>query len=343
MKDQYDDKGCILLSKISNIIQLPEFVKVSSEESEETLSKLTSRCFADADNRKFPIHTKQDAYLSQLYFTKHSSLYESASQKETVAKNLAHASNIWKLPAITRNPMQKQAAAPTDSIVIRNDQEDIIDTISLNSARDFEKAAIQLFTNKKGFPYCVRKNIASQLMASDLKKTASISEDVKIYLEKASGMVSWNTDSILDTLKDRAIIYTDKRRPEFSERLCKIAEEVVASDVTESSLSKIATILDILDTEVGINKTYDDPRGIQSPEESLSILTPTLIEKVSSGMIKLQNGNNLDVSEIDEEVLTDFLTNVAGCDVAEYPMEEKIDILSSLPAPDADDYIEFAK
>ena len=337
MKDQYDDKSRIILKKISNVIDLPDFVKQASEESDENLTKLASRCFADTRNRKFPIHTKDEAFLSQLYFTKNASLYVDENLKEEVMDKLAEASNLWDLPNIVIKPMKKEAALEKlAEIPIRNNQGTTIDTIILNSPRDFEKAAIQLFENKEGFPYNIRKDISRGLLSN---KIANISPEIETYLEKAAGLGVGSTSNTLNVLKHRASMYENRKQPEFADQLCKLAEEVIASPSSTKLLSKVANIIDIMDHSTGINNIYDD--DIKRPEEELFVMTHKIASEIKENVVKLQNGTILEKEAIQEDVLDNFLEDIIGSSINKISKEEKIDMLVSLPAPDADDFDSF--
>ena len=70
MHDQYNDKSLAVLKKLSTIIELPGFVKQASVVDEKELNSLPRSAFGDPANRKFPLASKKDTYLSALYFRK---------------------------------------------------------------------------------------------------------------------------------------------------------------------------------------------------------------------------------------------------------------------------------
>lgn len=67
MSDFYQDQGAFFVKLLHNKL-VPEFVKQASYETEDGISSLPNHAFADPENRKYPIHTKADVYLSAAYF-----------------------------------------------------------------------------------------------------------------------------------------------------------------------------------------------------------------------------------------------------------------------------------
>jgi hypothetical protein len=97
MFDQCDDTLRKQLYKFSTILELPEFVKEANEADPDEIKSLPTSCFADPAHRKYPVHTRKDAYLSRLYFSKNASMYKDAKQAQLVGENLEKAASFWKL------------------------------------------------------------------------------------------------------------------------------------------------------------------------------------------------------------------------------------------------------
>ena len=337
MHDQYNDKSLVVLKKLSTIIELPEFVKEASVVDEKKVHNLPRSAFGDPANRKFPIDSKKDAYLSALYFRKHASEYEDKEYADTVKKNIDDALDLWNIPHtfVKKSTMSKKASI-TDTVHIRDIAGDDIDTWQLNSPRDFEKAAIQLFENKNMFSFEQRKDIARQLNKSALKKEASLSDDIDTYLDKAAGFGMCTKLQLIDAIRDRARLYksADER---FMERLADFAESLEDVDLNCDHLDKTAAMLDFLDKQTGVAERYSD---LPSPEESIFLYTEKTAAEIKKSVVKLQNGSVLDKQAIEEPKLDDFFDNYIG-EIPKVSFEEKLDILSSLPMPDADDFEQF--
>lgn len=338
MHDQYNDKSLAVLKRLSTIIELPGFVKQASVVDEKELNSLPRSAFGDPAHRKFPLASKKDTYLSALYFRKNASEYEDEEYRAFVKKNIDDALNIWGLPHTfikkAEQSMSKKAGI-TEVIKIRNMDGEDIDSWTLNSPRDFEKAAIQLFENKNMFSFDQRKDIARQLIGSELKKEASLSDEIDTYLDKAAGFGMCTKVQMIDAIRDRARLYKEKDS-RFMEVLAEYAESLEDEELDCSHLEKTAAILDFLDKHTGVNK-YPD---LLSPEESLFIYTEKIAKEIKEGFVTLQNGSNIEKTAIQEDTLNDFFDNFLG-EIPKVSFEEKLDILASLPMPDADDFEQY--
>lgn len=335
MHDQYDDKSLAVLKKLSTIVELPEFVKEASVVDEKELNGMPRSSYGDTVHRKFPLGSKKDTFLSALYFRKHASEYSDEEYAGTVKKNIDDALKLWGIPhefSMKSEPMPKTAGL-TDVVNIRGMDGENIDEWRLNSPRDFEKAAIQLFENKNMFSFEQRKDIARQLINSDLKKEASLRDDVDTYLDKAAGFGMCTKLQLIDTVRDRARLYktADTR---FMSALADYAESLENVDLDHTHLNKTAGILDFLDKQTGVAKKYP---GLPSPEESLFIYTEKTAAEIRNEFVRLQNGSNIAKTALEEKSLDDFFDNFIG-EIPKVAFEEKLDILASLPSPDADDF-----
>jgi hypothetical protein len=334
MYDHLDDRNHKVLYGVSKVIDLPEFVKEASAE-EEDVSSLPSSCFADPGMRKYPVHTKKDAYLSRLYFTKHASMYKQAGRREIVKKNIERAAKFWELED-SYQTISKEASLD-NRVPIQGYDGSVIDSLPLNSPRDFEKAAIMIFENKDNFTYPQRRTIARSLLGSGLAKEAQISTEVSEYLEKAAGYGMSTRGHVLDGLAKRASIYGHKD-PAFAEKLALAAMSIDKGDITPDTLDKIAAIVDVCDHELGLRRYYR--KGLESPEEMAFPFTEKLCKEIQSSLVKLQNGQAVEVEKLSEEVLDSFFDKHMG-EIPQAPYEEKLQIVRTLPATDADALVSF--
>jgi len=339
MHDQYNDKSLAVLKKLSTIFELPDFVKEASVVDLKEINNLPRTSFGDPVNRKFPLASKKDTFLSALYFRKHASEYDDEDYRDAVKENIDEALEMWGLPhTISKKedtPLSKTAGI-RESVNVRGVGGDTIDTWELRSPRDFEKAAIQLFENKNMFTFDQRKDIARQLITSDLRKEAALDDGIDTYLDKAAGFGMCTKLQLIDAIRDRARLYksADTR---FTEKLADYAESLEDENLDPSHLQKTASILDFLDKHTQIDQRYKD---LPSPEESIFLYTEKTAHQIKDSFIKLQNGTNLEKTAVKEDDLDDFFDKYVG-DIPKVSFEEKLDILSSLPMPDADDFERF--
>jgi hypothetical protein len=175
------------------------------------------------------------------------------------------------------------------------------------------------------------------MLSSDIAKKANLDTNTYSYLEKAAGFGMCTKGQFINTLTDRARLYA-RVDDNYSEHLTKFADEVSNPDFELSCqyLQKVATVIDTFDKATAINVKYDIP----SAEESLFLLTEKLAEEAAANTVKLQNGAVIDKTAITEEVVNGFFDKYLG-EVPSVGFDEKLDILETLPIPDADAFEEY--
>ena len=340
--DQYDDAGRTQLHGFDKVLELPDFVKTASESDPADLKGLQSYCFADPANRKFPVHTRHDAWLSRLYFAKNKSMYKRASEAAIVEEGLKKAAEYWSLEGDYEvKPIMEKQAAPMTKVAINNYQGDKIDEWELRSPRDFEKAAIQIFENKNMFTYPQRKAAARAILGSgEMLKGAKLAPAVHEYLEKAAGYGLSTLPVVLEELRKRAALYQGMSMG-FADRVADLADKLTAAnDVTPALLGKVAEVLDVCDKHLGLFPSYK--RGLATPEEALFQMTEKTACEQANSLVRLTNGKVLAIEKLSEAALDNYFDNVMG----ENPggtYEEKLAAVRALPRPDADDLVKFVE
>ena len=337
MYDQFDDRSRRILYGINKVIDLPEFVKEAAEADEDERDSLPSNCFADPANRKYAVHTKAAAYLSRLYFTKNASMYTSKEMRQSVKENLDKAAKFWELDDKYTLIEKKQEQG--EEIPVVDYAGNKIASIPLNTPRDFEKAAIQIFENAGLFTYPQRRQAARTLLGSKFAKEAKLSDEVAENLQRAAGYGMTTKDHVLDILEKRASAY-GRRSTEFSEKMMETAAKVMEAKLTPKSLDKVATVIDVCDHQLGLRRFYGKAPGFDAPEKQLFEYTEKLCSEVKDGFITLHNGAVIDKASLEEKKLDQFFDQHLG-EIPQAPYSEKLAILSSLPSPDADALVQF--
>ena len=337
MFDQYDDKNLGQLYRFSTIIELPEFVKTASVSDLDNIKSIPSTSFADPINRKYPIHTKSDTYMSRLYFSKNQDMYKSASYRDKVSDSLGKAAKFWRLEDSYRKMPEKTAALKRE-IPIEDYTGNTIDTIVLNSPRDFEKAAIQIFENKNLFNFSQRNKISKSLLGCPFRKEAKLSDATSEYLHKAAGRGLCTKGQLLDAIHDRAALYNSKDAF-YSEQMAELADKTASEEVTPELLEKVAGVFDFCDTELGFSKFYSNGL-LDSPEDTLFQMTEKQASEIKSQYVRLINGKTLEMSKLSEEQVDKFFTDYMG-EIPAGDLTEKIAVIRTLPAPDADALVNF--
>jgi hypothetical protein len=208
----------------------------------------------------------------------------------------------------------------------------------LNTPRDFEKAAIQIFENKNMFSFPQRSSVAKKMLQIPLKKEANLSPEVSEYLEKAAGYGMNTKENVMDLLMSRSVLYNMKD-PAFGDRMATLAEKVASEEITPNLLEKVATVIDICDRSLNLSKHYNNGR-ITSPEEELFVYTEKVANDIKSANIKLTNGKIMPLDKMAEDKLNRYFEEYIG-ELPKCGYEEKLSICKSLPVPDADALVNF--
>jgi len=336
MYDHFDDRNQKQLHSFNKVIDLPGFVKEAAIAELDEVQSTPSNCFADGVNRKYPVHTKKDTYLSRLYFTKNQNMYKDASLKEHVKTNLDKAVTFWGLGE--NYVVKEQEEKLAYHLPIVNYQGDEIDRWVLQSPRDFEKAAIQIFDNKEKFTYPQRRQLARKMLSTPFAKEAKLDPAVSEYLEKAAGYGMCTKAQTLSALTDRASLY-ERKNPEFSEKLAQLAVELMDMEINPKTLHKVACVMDVCDKELDCTRFYKQA-SLETPEETLFRFTESRMGMIKTAFVTLQNGKNIELEKVAEDKLNTFFEEYMG-EVPEGNMAEKIAIVKSLPAPDADALLDY--
>lgn len=338
MIDHYSDRDARVYASLATVIEMPDFVKTAELVDDSDLEGLPNSAFADKRNRKFPVHTKKDAFMSRLWFTKNKSLYKNAAEADEVERGLNLAADVWGLDKeykVIAQPIEKQA---NNDLVVDmpgiNGQ--TIASLNLGSSpRDFEKKAIQLFEKKAMFTRRQRKVAADALLNKSAMDHNRLPLEVVEYLEKAAGEAVMDPVETIQAIKDRISIVGDGSQA--SEDLAKLANELHMSGFNHNMLDKAADELDRIDHYSGLSRHYDT---IPTPEEAIYSLTLGMRKRANEALLSLQNGKILPKHKLNSDTIDKFCSEVMG-ETIPGSLEDKLAAVAALPAPDADLLVEW--
>lgn len=342
MRDQYDDLNRKQLFGLSKIIRLPEFVKTAEVSDAASLAGLGQSSFADPVRRKFPINSRHDAWLSRIYFSKNASMYKSAGERDAVKARVDKAAEFWDIGGeyeLEPGALHKEARHRF-TLEIPGKGGSTAGQWVLESPRDLEKAAIQIFDNKGLFNFDQRSSLVRKMSALPICKEADLRPDVREYMEKAAGYGMSSKADAMEAIRARAALY-ESLDPSVADRAATLAEKVAEIvDIFPSDLRKIASVLGACDEACGLNAHYS--RGFQTPEEVLFKWTEkTAAEALTGGKVKLMNGAMVPMDKLSEEVLDRYFSDAQG-EVIDGTYMDKLAAAASLPKPDADDLLKYA-
>lgn len=330
MIDSHTDKSKFLIQGVSLRIGSNDFFKVASHVA-ESANATSVTDFADRDNKLYPCHTKEATLVNFAYFTEQISAYD----KQTAAKiadRFAEKIAFWNLEDAVEEvidgirktePIKYAMEIGTEKLFPYADGASLV------------KAASAFCASKHKFPYASRTKTAKHLLKTASKLGVELSNDVVRYLEKAAGWAVADLDEMVASVRRRA---HDDRFKKHASALEQIANTLPYFESNTEALfdtEKVASFISALeayDVATGRSRDYAFS-GV--PEER--IYADVNLEKVAEELkntVRLTNGVTVTV---DKELLSKIaaVDPQLGKDIGD-SVEKAVDILPTLPKPDAD-------
>lgn len=247
--DFYSDQGAFLV-KLLHSTPVPDFVKTSQYETEESVNGLPASAFANQAERTFPIHTPVDVYMSAAYL--HGK--QAAFQPE-IADGILKAAHVFGIEkdvqeVITKateyRTRQSKTAAPVGQW-----------QFATKSARwagrgqeHLNEAAGRLEKNFAAYEFSERTEIAQNLM----KVATDLGVEAPEAIQKFAGLSHVDLDLMEIELQARALSLQEGR--DTRNFLGKIAELRDAADATPEEAMKVAEFLAEFDRQANITHLY---------------------------------------------------------------------------------------
>jgi hypothetical protein len=257
--DFYTDHGSFLIRLFgqSNNIELPEFVKSAGYDSEEKIASLPSFSFADRVNRKLPLHTPADVYVSAAYF-----YGKTAGQDSVIAENIQKSAELFGIVDEVRQAIEiaKQSkgetktAAPSAGWSI-----EVGDYVRSGvTAKQLEYVAEEFLGKFAAYDFSDREEIASSLVEVSDQIGANLPNDIRSFA-KIGGC---NRQTLKAAVDQRALFLPDNRNKTAMSLL--LSESFgTEGNPSDEEMSKLAEILNEFDCQYGLNKRYG--RGVIEP------------------------------------------------------------------------------
>jgi len=324
--DQYADNTKKILYLLQKEAKLPKY---AAEHKLDDLSDLPSSAFANPITREYPVHTKEDTFLSAVYLNKTA---ECAEPYVTYAVD--HAVDVWGIKEdvdkALSNDMTKVASSKIDINYTLNGQSVFHTTISDKAG--FNKVANDILTNTE-YPLESRQSVAIQLLDKCAEYVKDVDMGTKISLEKCAGYGTSTVDSVYDVIRNRALLIKDKDSS-TAESLTKLAESIVDNYkdkgvVPKHKLDKVASFVDLVDRASGMHTQYSG--SFRKPEEDLYKYTVSDNSMLKKYAVNLQNNKLISGKDIRDNFdrLQPALDNAFGIQVTNE--KEARDQLMELP------------
>lgn len=326
----FNDANYKKLYKASKVVVIPGFVKAAPAEEEQIFDKTASTIFADPVHRRYPLDTKSNTWLSRMYFE----LMDKEAYDKKIAANISRsieeAVEFWKLEPMEMIPVQEKEAY---LIPLTVDNQPV-HTVSISSKDHYKQAVEDLVNSFDKLAYRNRREYARGLYFAPEEFKTDIPEEASEYIEKAAGFGMSTRKHVGKTILDRVTLL--RSRPAYSSKLTEIGKNLPET-MTPVFLDKVAEVVDNIDRDCGFVKYYG--HGLMSPEEALFYVTEKTASLVKDEMIPLANGNVIHKTAIlkdNKGVIDNFFMSYYGEKPYGDDVQEKIAVIQSLPAPEAD-------
>jgi len=313
------------LYRLSHIRRIPEFVMNAKLASEDDLADLPDGAFLDPTTRRFPAHTRADAWMSY-HFIK--DLNAADASNPFVKEAIDQALNLWKLAEEdsedempcemseedSEDEMPCEMPEPAEDadpehvkLVVRSGDTELL-AIDVYGQADLEKVASGFLANPGRFPYHVRKDFAEQVQKEASRKGWELPLRVDNDLQKTAGMAVGCKSDVVKVIQDREIV-ARMRRPdtlpqlkELRELVEKGAGEVVPPDLVE----KVAGMVDAVDRLTGSHGR------MTPPEMELFHTTVRDMREFKEAASRIRGGRYVDKATLCSEQVQEFARNELG-------------------------------
>jgi hypothetical protein len=246
------------------------------EERKNTVAALPSAAFAWEDERRFPLHTKEDTLASLFYRSKCA-----FHVPEEVDAKLTAAAQIYKIDRSAFNKLQKTAsAAETQYALTEEKRLPLMGVAQIKMAEEVLHRDYRDLTLEKRAEAFKNLHIAARRFQVALAPLSM----------KFAGVTGSDTQFVREWIEARAAASKDPTHQAGFDKLASAVGQMPRYVSDRAILVKLATTIAQLDAHANLNKYYD--RGIPDP-----LLTVFNQEKVAGDMVDV-GGMEFPVSKL---------------------------------------------
>jgi len=312
MEDSVSDKSLILFNKVRNVVDIPGHVKEASVVSEaDDVRHLPTAAFADTVNRKFPIHTKQDTWMSSAYFNCQDK--EAGFIGDSTEKVLEGACKMWGIDFESTKPtpvIQKQAAAVANVEYVYDGSVEA--SVGVYNMADVKTLVDDLQKNAAQYPWETRHSLANQLQ--HLSNHFGDHQTAN-SLFKFAGQGAGSTEDALKAIHIRRV-NAGQKADGLVPTLDKLAMAVAEADeeglTHPQMLYKVAGVLDVVDKHLKLDAHYG--QGVQSPEDSLYTISWEKVASFKENSLTLSNGSIVNKAMLLANPIREYMDTCLGID-----------------------------
>jgi hypothetical protein len=347
--DPVSDIGAVHFSHITNLVEMPGFVKSGSVPTPEEVEDLPKTSFADMDNRKYPVHTKTACWLSYAYFKLQEHQLEK-SAADRINRAFKRHGSFWnigedldslesKINGMKAVPEKQASEAEEDyALNIAHDGKQYR-LFPIDRPAVLLKSASELVETRSKLTYGMRKQAATNIMLA--AESQGVSLDV--LPQEVHSMAGFGVSS-----KQAAVNEIDRRcnmarKPSEKQASTPLAtlRDAVATQpdvLSQEFCEKVAAALDMYDRFINVTDEYG--KSLQFPEDVLFGFTKHSAEKMSTQVVSLINGSTYWLSDLEKsgaavrvlgEDIFDAISDIDGT----VDLNKVSEVLPTLPRGDA--------
>jgi len=303
--DQTSDPQLKGLHAIITIAEAPDFVK--ELKTTRTFNKIAASNFADPGNKRFPVNSPADTWLSWGY----QQLYEPDNEK--VASAIKARAKFWDIELPNMFPPQKQAS---NGVLLKYAYlGETQHTVQVHDMEDLTKVASDLVLNRKKYPFDMCKNLARRVLkvASDLG--GELEPSLKTSMQKQALYGIGDKTQVIQAIADLEYALEKcgaRNIPDLRPAIEKAAAADANGFVGPDLLDKVAQFLDFSDRHSKRNNQYPEHAP---PEERL--VTHTLDElRGATQQYKeaavMPDGSRVPFSELRQPAVRNLVSAIQG-------------------------------
>ena len=335
--DIINDGSHSVLVSISDNYGLPEYVKKAEDIfTKEASDKLPVSLFADQVNRRYPIGSKADTWLSAAYFAKTAGEDGySKAMKESVRLNIKAAAAAFGIAKDVDDIMERISTPVAEK---RAEDDDLnYGDPSTKMYPMFDSYGVKLAgehfaDNRNNYPLDLRRRIARNIM----RKSAELAVDVPDVVRREAGLGMPRLDFMSIQIIDRANRAPTEKMAEAMTNLNKGLMAATMSDLIPV-LEKAAEAIAEFDQAVGLDLQYG--RTVLAPADFLFDVSQKQAQDYAEDAVQLGKEifSAVKLAELPEELYSetlgdDFLGRVKSAEGID--SSKLADELNSLPKPD---------
>jgi hypothetical protein len=220
-----------------------------------------------------------------------------------------------------------QTIADKDYAMVFTRDGETIRHLPINNAENIKAAAQRLYEKQARYPFDLRQIAARKILHNATEHQAQLPDEVDEYLYKKMGLRT---------------LMMPKESGDMRIKMAKLTKSVSQmSEIPLGELTKLAEIVDRVDTEFGFYQHYDE--GVDTPEEIFFELTQKKASALKNEYIQLTTGtmlpvdliNELPIDKIAAALGNDFLEAITDDASLDIDLEKFARVVPTLPRNDA--------